>query len=398
MPGDADVIVVGAGPAGSATAALLAKEGLRVLLLDKSAAPQPKVCGEYLSPGCLPILERLGALKPIRDAGGRSLDGMLIHSAGGRTLRAVYPIEPNPEGKSSHAISVPRTLLDPLLLDLAIKNGATFDASFQVSNVIWQDDRVAGVEGRLRGRRVRCSGTFIVGADGRYSVIARRIGAVRQHHQLDRLAIVTYVAGARRDERLGEIFLGRNRYAILNPIAPDLTNIGLVINRRAVPPGEDPRRLAWRIPASLPGLADRLTTAKAVAPVRCLGPLAHRATQLAVPGALLVGDAAGFLDPFTGEGIYAALRSAEIAAQHVLGQRPPRDYGEAWRKEFIPKWRIASLLQRAIRRPWLAQVLAASLSTRPALTSTLMAAFGDLLSPDDLCPVRLLARLVTQSG
>ena len=396
MSGDADVIVVGAGPAGSAVATLLSRGGLRVLLLDKAAAPPPKVCGEYLSPGCLPILDRLGALKPLRDAGARPLHGMLIHTARGRTLLATYPDRAHPEGAPPQALSVTRTLLDPLLLDLAVKNGATFEPSFQASDLLWQDGHVAGVNGRHRGSRVTYCAPLIVGADGRHSVVARRIGIMQQHPWLDRMAIVTYLTGARREADLGEIFLARDRYAILNPIAPDLTNLGLVVSRRDLPCGEDPRREMWRIAASLPGLADRLTSAKTAAPVRCLGPLAHRATQLAVPGALLVGDAAGFLDPFTGEGIYAALRSAEIAAQHILEQRPPQDYGEAWRGEFAPKWRIASLLQRAIRRPWLAQMLAAYLSTRPALTSTLMAAFGDLLSPDDLRPARLLSRLAAR--
>jgi geranylgeranyl reductase family protein len=397
---DADVIVVGAGPAGSATAAQLAKDGLRVLLMDKSVAPPPKVCGEYLSPGCLPILDRLGALKSIQDAGARSLHGMLIHSAGGRTLRAAYPEKPNSEGTRPHALSVSRTSLDPLLLDLAVKNGATFEASFQVSDVLWQDGRVSGVQRKDRGRLVTRRAPFTVGADGRHSVIARRIGAARPHPRLDRMAIVAYLSGARREEEVGEIFLGCDRYAILNPVASDLTNIGLVVNRRDLPRGEDPRRLVWSIAASLPGLADRLTSATMLAPARCLGPLAHRATRLATPGALLVGDAAGFLDPFTGEGIYTALRSAELAAAHILasirgGPVPPTlsNYPEAWQREFASKWRLASLLQHAIRRPWLAEALVAYLSTRPTAASAFMAAFGDLLSPEDLQPVRLLSSL-----
>jgi menaquinone-9 beta-reductase len=392
-----DVIVVGAGPAGSAVATLLRRGGLRVLLVDKSAAPSPKLCGEYLSPGCLPILGRLGALKSLRDAGARPLHGMLIHTADGRTLRATYPDRIHHEGAPAHALSVTRALLDPLLLDLAVKSGATFEPSFQASDLLWQDDRVTGVQGRRGGNRVACRAPLVVGADGRHSVVARRIGAMEHHPWLDRIAIMTYLAGARREEEVGEVFLARDRYAILNPIAPDLTNLGLVVSRRSLPRGEDPRRLLWRTAASLPGLAERLTSAKTIAPVRCLGPLAHRATRLAVPGALLVGDAAGFLDPFTGEGIYAALRCAEIAARHVLEQGSPEDYAEAWEREFTPKWRIASLLQRAIRRPWLAQILAIYLSTRPALTSALMAAFGDLLPPDDLRPARLLSKLVARS-
>ncbi len=236
----------------------------------------------------------------------------------------------------------------------------------------------------------------VVGADGRHSVVARRMGAVRPHPWLDRMAIVTYLEGADRADALGEIFLSHNRYAILNPIAATLTNVGLVVRRRDLTQGEDPRRAVRRIAATLPGLADRLSAANVVAPVRCLGPLAHRASVLAAPGALLVGDAAGFLDPFTGEGIYAALRSAEIAARHVLEQGTPGGYDGAWRREFVPKWRIAALLQRAIRRERLADGLAAFLATRPRLTAALMAAFGDLLSPDALRPARLLVRLLAQ--
>lgn len=397
---DSEVIVVGAGPAGSVVAAFLAREGLRVLVLDRSAAPPPKICGEYLSPGCLPILDRLGALTPLRDAGARPLHGMLIHTAGGRTLRATYAASADFAPAPPHALAAPRALLDPLLLDLALKNGAVFEPRFQASDLLYRDGRVVGVQGRHRGDWASRRAHLVIGADGRHSVVARRIGGTLRHAWLDRMAVVGYLTGVRRAEEVGEIFLGHDRYGILNPIAPDLTNIGLVSNRNDLPRGESPQGLFRRIAGSLPGLADRLTSAELVTPVRCLGPLAYRATRLAAPGVLLVGDAAGFLDPFTGEGIYAALRSAELAARCIRtawrgGDLPGLDvpgYANAWSREFAPKWRLATLLQRAVRRPWIAERLVVFLSRRPALTSHLMAAFGDLLPATDLHLTRLLSR------
>ncbi len=391
---DADVLVVGAGPAGSATAALLAGAGLRVRLVDKASVPPPKVCGEYLSPGCVPLLDRLGALASLWDAGARPLQGMLIHTAGGRTLRATYPTD----GMGRVAgLSVARSVLDRLLLDLAITRGAVFEPQVQVSDVVWEAGRIVGIRGRQRGQWMTRRAALIVGADGRHSVVAARLGGTQPHPRLDRMAIVAYLTGVPRAEANGEVFLGRNRYGIINPIAPGLTNLGLVVGRDALERGEDPRYAWRRIAESIPGLADRLALAQTVGPVRALGPLAHRAVRLSAPGALLVGDAAGFLDPFTGEGIYAALRSAELAAAAILyawtHQPAAPDveaYARAWDREFRPKWRFAAWLQLAIRRPRLAEGLVAYLARRPVRAAAVMAAAGDLRPSSDLGLGRLL--------
>ena len=103
-----DVIVVGAGPAGCAAATLLAHQGLRVVIVDRAAAPPPKVCGEYLSPGCLPLLERMGVLQSLYEVGARPLFGMQVHTPGGQVLQARYP-------PPHHGLAIRRAWLDPIL-------------------------------------------------------------------------------------------------------------------------------------------------------------------------------------------------------------------------------------------------------------------------------------------
>jgi flavin-dependent dehydrogenase len=391
-----DAIVVGAGPAGSATAALLARGGLAVLILEKTVDGLPaKICGEYLSPGCLPILRRLGALASLSEM-GRPLYGMILRTASGRILRASYASAPAPPENRVHGLSLSRELLDPLLLDLAVKSGAEVESGFQCGGVR-RDGQLVEVAGRLRGCATCRSARLVIGADGRYSAVARRLAAVRRHPWLDKMALVAYVTGVEREDARAEVFLAPDRYAILNPMADGVTNVGVVATRRDLPRGEDPRRSLWAMATRMPGLDARLRRARFSASPRCVGPLAHRAAVLAARDTLLVGDAAGFLDPFTGEGIYAALRSAELAAQHVLanwtsaGAVPEAfaGYARAWTREFESKFRFATHLQRAIRHPMLAEWLVAGLSRRSGLAATLLRAAGDLVPPRDLSLWRL---------
>jgi flavin-dependent dehydrogenase len=391
-----DAIVVGAGPAGSATAALLARGGLAVLILEKTVDGLPaKICGEYLSPGCLPILRRLGALASVSEM-SRPLYGMTLRTASGSVLRASYTAAAPPTETRLHGLSLSRALLDPLLLDLAVKSGAEVETGFQVGDVRHTGPLVE-VAGRLRGRATSRAARLVIGADGRHSTVARRLGAVRRHPWLDKMALVAYVVGVERADEWAEVFLGPDRYAILNPMAGGVTNVGVVANRRDLPRGEDPRQSLWAMATRLPGLDARLRRARFSASPRCVGPLAHRAAVLAARNALLVGDAAGFLDPFTGEGIYAALRSAELAARHVLadwtsaGAAPETlaEYAREWARELDAKFRFATHVQRAIRHPTLADWLVAGLSRLSGLSATLLRAAGDLVPPRDLSLWRL---------
>jgi flavin-dependent dehydrogenase len=145
----------------------------------------------------------------------------------------------------------------------------------------------------------------------------------------------------------------------------------------------------------LPHLARRLAGAGRVSPVRALGPLAHRVHPPRAGGVLLVGDAAGFYDPFTGEGVFTALRSAELAAETIVRALRAGDvsapalaaYERARREAFRGKERVTRALQALIGRRRLANLACRALARRPAVLETLLGVFGDYVPPRALAGV-----------
>jgi flavin-dependent dehydrogenase len=281
----------------------------------------------------------------------------------------------------------------------------------RVTELIREGDRVAGVVAEpVRGgtsARERLPARLVVAADGRASVVAERLGLRRPHRWLHRLALVAYVEGATGDPERGEIVLAPPVYAILNPVTPRIGNLSLV-----VPVDEGCRRkrdLAGYFDATtqaLPGLRERLRYARRIGPVRALGPLAYRVLPPRHGGVVLVGDAAGFLDPFTGEGVHAALRSAELAADVAARAIRAGDVSAAALRpvhlrrsaELSGKIRVTSLLQRALVRRAVMVAAARVLARRPAHLARLMGVLGDLVPPGALVEPRFLAGLLPALG
>jgi flavin-dependent dehydrogenase len=385
-----DVVVVGAGPAGAATAILLAEHGLHVIVLDRGSLPRPKICGEYLSPEAARVLDRLGVLKAVDVAGAAAIHGMRITAPDGTAITGHYRDVGAWRPYRQHAMGVARETLDGAMVERVRALPVDLREHARVVDLIVEQGVVTGVRFADRDARVHdVRARLVVGADGRASVVAERLGC-RRPHALRRMALVTYVAGLESCRDLGEIFVDPPDYAILNPIAPDRVNLALVVPLAHAVRWSDRLDdfMAARV-RQLPHLARRLAGATRVAPIRALGPLAHRVALPKTGGVLLVGDAGGFYDPFTVEGVFTALRSAELAVATIVralasgdvSARALAGYERARREVFSGKERVTQALQFLIRHRRLANFAVRALARRPAALDALLGVFGDYVPP-----------------
>jgi flavin-dependent dehydrogenase len=383
-----DVVVVGAGPAGSAAAVLLAERGLSVTLLDKAAFPRPKICGEYLSPESARVLDRLGVLKTVDASGAQPLIGMRITAPDGTVLEGRYPTSGRWRGYRDHGLAIRREVFDRILLERARSLPVDVRERHRVSELLLEGDAVVGVKAEdPEGAPLEIRSRLVIGADGRASVVAHALGLVRPH-RLQRLAFIRHVSGIDGPGDRGEIYVDPPDYSILNPVAPGIVNLSLVVPLAHAKPYRG--RLETFMDARLKQLRHlppRLRGLRAVGPLMIMGPLAYHVDEPRVGGVLLAGDAAGFYDPFTGEGLYTALRSAEMLAEIAHPALASGDvsaaalapYARARRAAFTGKARATRVLQVIIAHRRLANAAAHFLQRRPALLSTLMGIIGDFI-------------------
>lgn len=383
-----DVVVVGAGPAGAAVAILLAERGLAVRVLDRARLPRPKICGEYVSPEAARILDRLGVLKALDAGGAAALAGMRITAPDGTSVVGTYRAVGEWRPYRTHALGVARATLDGALVDRLRALPIDLREETRVTDVLVEGGRVAGVRAvGPDGRPQAFAAPLVIGADGRASVVAHGLGC-RHPHPLRRLALVTYVSGLEDCRELGEIFVDPPDYAILNPLAPDRVNASLVVPLAHAAPWSGRLDVFFEARArQLRWFAARLAGARREAPVRAMGPLAWRVTPPRQGGVLLVGDAAGFYDPFTGEGVFAALRGAELAAETAAHAVEAGDvsaaalapYTRARHDAFAGKERVTRALQFVIRHRRLSNLAARTLARRPDLLDRIMGVIGDFV-------------------
>ena len=375
----ASVLVVGAGPAGSIAALVLARAGIPVRLVDRASFPRHKLCGDTVNPGALAMLDRLGVGTAVR-AAGRPFSGMLLTGPGGVVVTGDYP-------SRVAGAAIERTTLDALLLHAAIDAGADFTPGVQVLEPLRDGarSRVAGVCGRYGSRRIELRAPLVIAADGRRSVLASALGIARFAARPKRWAFGTYFTDVQGLSSRGEMHVRANGYTGVAPLQSNLVNVCVVREWRGLPfGGRDSAETT--VAGAIAGddmLRDRFADARRVAPVVSLGPLAIDTIAAGCPGLLLAGDAAGFIDPMTGDGLRFAIRGGELAAQAALleladGTPAHRHLDARRRREFSGKWRLNRALRSLVGHPSGVAIAARIASRWRAPFRSLIALAGDV--------------------
>ena len=387
-----DVLIVGAGPAGSVAGAILARAGARVRIVDRATFPRDKLCGDTVNPGTLARLQSLGLAAGIDERSLR-VDGMRVTGERGVAIEGRYP-----GGLSGRAIT--RRDLDWLLLQQAIAGGCQFEPGVAVRRAI-VDERgamrtVSGAVIAADGHESSIAARVTIAADGRHSTIAFGLGLAQHPQRPRRWAIGAYFEnfmpnGVRLGSDpnptplvFGEMHVRRAHYIGVAPIPGGLTNVCLVKPSGA---GDaelgDPAALLTRALAGDPLLRDRAAGARLAGSPAVLGPLAVDVRDAAMDGLLLAGDAAGFIDPMTGDGLRFATHGGELAAAAALQALAYGWSGVHARlaaerqRAFGGKWRFNRALRALVASPRAVDAAALGARLAPAVLQAVIARAGD---------------------
>jgi flavin-dependent dehydrogenase len=407
VSGPVDVAIIGAGPSGTVLGATLARAGIDVLILETAPAWRWRAGGVFTSPAAVAALRRAGLPGNILDNVARPIPAMRLETRDGTAVRLTYGADRG----GPPAVGFDRSRLDPALEELTRAAGVTIRRGVRVDSV--ELDPMAPATLRIGEERLRAR--IVIGADGTASVVARAAGVHRPARLPARIGLSWHVLDPRArtsdngatppDARLIIIDDG---YVGLAPVPDGRLNIGIVLGQAwhdllARLGAEATSRRALGLIS--PALDDPVAWADAVHCDRIAGaaPLGGRVTRRAGPGWFLVGDAAGFLDPFTGEGLHRALVSTELAAPAILASLREPDtrgqaanaYDRAMRHRFASKDVVSWLVHSFLGRPRAFEYAARRLADRPEVRATMGLVMGDLVPASRALDPRFIAALLT---
>ena len=348
-----DVAIAGAGPAGSSAAIQLALKGARVLLVEQKKFPRPKLCGEFISPECLSHFERLGVADRMLAAGGASISNTVFFARGGSNVH--LPSEWFKPGVA--ALGLSRSEMDHKLLDRAKEVGVTVLENAHATGLLQKGNSVSGLNVKVEGKLQSCQATITIDATGRNRALAKPTN--REPRVKPKLvAFKVHLKNARLNEGDCEIYFYPRGYGGLSRIENDISNLCFIVSASDVRRlHSDPDTVMREVLMQNQRAAFTLRDARTCSPWLSVSLTGFEKHSVAPqPGLLTVGDAAAFIDPFTGSGMLMALESGELAADTISHHLPhvstiAKEYRTAYARTFQSRMRVAGLLRRAAFLP-----------------------------------------------
>ena len=349
-----DVIIAGAGPAGSAAAQILSRQNFKILLLDRSPFPREKVCGDGLTPGATQILNELGILQNL--PGNHRYP---IHAIRFATPRLqILDVPFTSRHRASDFLVIPRKTLDNALLNKAIESGAHFKVG-TVRNLLKEKGKVIGCQAEIDGQIQKCYAKIVIGADGAASVVARALNQQKVDARHRFLAIRAYVKGFKTLPGLVEFYWTNELkpgYFWIFPVRENEANIGLGLPADLYLKSKIDLKKMFFEYLNHPLFAERKSDALEVRDLKSWPiPLAGvKGFRRVFDGAMLIGDAGYWVDPLSGEGIHNALKTGiiagQVAAEALHAGRFDRQFLQ--RYERISQKELGGVIRRSLWFVW----------------------------------------------
>jgi flavin-dependent dehydrogenase len=350
---DFDVIVVGGGPAGTTAATFCVQHGLQVALFEHAGFPRHKVCGDVINPRCWPVLERLGVAERIRTLPHHKIESALFATADTPAVTIPLP---------GATVAITRSSFDAALLDHARACGVhVFEE--QTVHETTTDRRVVTRSGSFRSIRA------IIGADGRHSVTARTAGLVgRPRRGKGHVALQSHFPAPDAVSNDVQLYLFDGGYCGLVRVDAKRANLCIVTDPHGARFHNDCEALfahtVWRNPR----FRELGLRPEPLEPLQSAHPLRAPMNRAAGNGVFLVGDALRVMEPFTGQGIFFALRTGELAAQSICGsQFSEETYGAAVAELYRRRGRTNEWLRRVMYRERSARAIVPIVQRTPRL-------------------------------
>ena len=354
-----DVIIAGAGPAGSSAAIHLAASGLKVLLVEQKKFPRAKLCGEFVSPECQDHFQKLGVARAIVCSEPAPLSETVFYSSRGHQVTV-----PSSWFGERMALGLSRAVMDEVLLRRAVDVGVEVIEGGSVVGPRINADSVNGLRVREGAVEHDFHAPLTIDATGRARILARKLNhASKQKPKL--VAFKAHLQNTRVAPGACEIYFYPGGYGGLSSIEGSASNLCFIIGADQVKKcNSDPERVMRELVMRNPRAHYTLDPAEASSEwLSASWESFGRQIPAPAKGLLAIGDAAAFIDPFTGSGMLMAFESGELVAEVVIrnrealeaGDRLAADYTDQYRKKFDSRLRMCGLLRRAAFNPRLAE-------------------------------------------